>query len=336
MSFKIIFHLTFSIFIFFFTAQFSYANIQIDGAGPTFTVSGRVNVTNDTPNGTVISEKFIAPSPYSGTVNFQDNDGTTGSVVFATTALLAYGDDVYATGTQGIGVRYFLTVSSDPFFGSPQAGEYTIKNKSFTWNLNRTSPTGTKDYSMPFAVQFVKTGNIIGTVNTISTIPNVTVTVYNHTGYPWSKLDMVSNISNVTVTNSTCSQPSSPTINLPQVRASDFATIGSVSGEKPFSIDSNCSGNVKFQFTFKLTSDFYDPSKSILKNKLSGPGAAQGYGIQIVDENNDEINANNAIYKTTTDSTNFHKKLKARYYRTSQDVQPGKIESALLYTFDYY
>ncbi|MFP2504978.1 fimbrial protein [Buttiauxella gaviniae] len=335
MSFNMIFQLVFYVFIFFFATEFSYANVQIDATGPTFTVTGRVNVTNDTPNGTVISEKFIAPSPYSGSVNFTNDTGTIGSIVFATVATLAYGDDVYATGTQGIGIRYFLTVSSDSFFGSSQTGEYTIKNKSFTWNLTRASQTGTKSFSMPFAVQFVKTGDV-GTVNTINTIPLVTVNAYNHTGTAWPKPNMVSSSSNVTVTNSTCSQPGSPTINLPQVRASAFPSAGSVSGEKPFPIDSNCSGNVKFQFTFKLTSDFYNSSKSILNNKLTGPGAAKGYGIQIVDENNNEIDANNAIYKTTTDSNNFHKSLKARYYRTNDMVQPGKIESALLYTFDYY
>ncbi|MFZ3388420.1 fimbrial protein [Buttiauxella gaviniae] len=333
MSFKSAIHLLLTTFMLFYVMQFAQANVQIGGSGPTFNVTGRVNVTNDTPLGSIISEKFIS-SAYNAIVVYDISEGTTGAIGFSTTATLSNGNDVYETGTPGIGVRYFVTVSSDPFFGSSQTGEYPIQNGSFKWVLNPTA-TGTRNFTIPVAVQFVKTG-AIDSATTITSIPAVKVTAFNHTTSTWSKTDIVSGTSSVTITKSTCSQPGSPTINLPQVRASAFPSAGSVSGEKPFSIDSNCSGNVKFQFTFKLTSDFYNSSKSILNNKLTGPGAAKGYGIQIVDENNNEIDANNAIYKTTTDSNNFHKSLKARYYRTNDMVQPGKIESALLYTFDYY
>lgn len=334
MSFKSAIHLLLTTFMLFYVIQFAQANVQVDGLGPTFNVTGRINVTNDTPIGSIISEKFTS-SEYAAKVVFDNLTlGNTGALSFSTTAALSNGNDVYETGTPGIGVRYFVTVSSDTFFGSSQAGEYPIQNGSFRWDLNPTAP-GTRDFTIPVAVQFVKTGNI-NSVNAINTIPVVEVKAYNHTSGTWPKINIVGAASSVTITKETCSQPGSPTINLPQVRASAFPSVGSVGGEKPFSIDSNCSGNVKFQFTFKLTSDFFDPYKSILKNKLVGSGAAQGYGIQIVDENSNVIDANSAIYKTTTDSDNFHKNLKARYYRTGDTVQPGKIESALLYTFDYY
>lgn len=335
MSFKSAIHLLLTTFMLFYVIQFAQANVQVDGLGPTFNVTGRINVTNDTPLGSIISEKFTSSS-YTARVLFDNTtSGTIGALSFSTTATLSYGNDVYETGTPGIGVRYFVTVSSDSFFGSSQAGEYPIQNGSFKWSFNPTISGETRDFTIPVAVQFVKTGNI-NSVSTITTIPAVAVTAFNHTQDSWPKKDIVGTGSSVTITKSTCSQPGSPTINLPQVRASDFPNVGSVSGEQQFTIKSTCTGNVKFQFTFKLSSDFLVPNKSILKNKLVDSGAAKGYGIQIVDENSSEIDANKAIYKTTTDSDEFSKVFKARYYRTSEDVQPGKIESALLYTFDYY
>lgn len=147
-----------------FWASHSYANVLIEGLGPTATISGRVNVTNDTPIGSVISEKFPVVQ-YQATLLRDATAGTVGGFTFSTNAAAIYSNDVYPTNVPGIGVRYFVNTTSNPALGSQQSGEYTIKSQQFKWNFSPSTVGQSVNFNIIAAVQFIKTGAVTQTNN---------------------------------------------------------------------------------------------------------------------------------------------------------------------------
>lgn len=322
-------------------AQCAGGSTCINGSGPTASVAvtGRINVSPDTPSGAVISDRIQAPD-YLVQVQQNGAPNVSGSLTFDVAAgNLAPGfNDVYNTSIPGIGVRYFLTFPPNSSINPDVTGERTIASSSLRWTVAPPVNGGPWAINIGRAVQFVNLTQGAKT-GTISTVPTVSATARVSTcgGCTWAQVQMFNgSVTGGTLATRTCTLQQVPDIVLPQAPARDLPSVGSTASPRNFSIGANCSGPLLFSLRFNAATNFENASISLLKNTIADATGAKGYAIQIVEGGTGaSIDAVNKRYETAVDSTTFQQDFTARYYRFGASPTGGRIQSVLIYTLDY-
>ncbi len=321
-------------------AQCAGGSTCIAGNGPTaaVVVTGRINVSPDTPAGAVISGRIQAPG-YAVEVTQNGAPNVSGALLFRVAAgNLAPGfTDVYNTNIPGIGVRYIVTLPSNPSVNPDLVGEWRITNSQLRWALRPPANGGPWALNVGRSVEFVNLTQG-AKAGTITTVPQVaTIATVSTSADEWGAVPLYNgSVTGGTLSTRTCTLQQVPDIALPQMPARDLPSVGSTVSPRNFSISATCSGPLVFALGFSVATGFEDMSISLLRNSVTDATGAKGYGIQIIEGGTGAtINANVKQWVTTVDSTTFRQDFTARYYRFGATPTGGRIQSVLIYTLDY-
>lgn len=316
----------------------------VSGAGPTVSVAvnSRINVAPETPVGAPISERIqLAPYQLTVTQNGATNSRYGWFTFGADAAMLVPGSNgVFRTNVAGIGVRYFFTFpAAGPALNAPTAGDQVLDNGYVFWETHPPNNGGPWPVSIGRSVQFINLspGAKSGTVTSIPVV-SCDSRISNNYDFIGPEIAAYNGlVTGGTLSNRTCTIQPVADVVLPKTSTSQLSAIGSSAGPRNFSIRADCSDGLRFALRFNASTNFENPSISLLKNTLVGATAAAGYAIQVVDGGTGgTIDAATKSYQTSTDSTTFQQAFTARYYRFGATPSAGRIQSLLVYTLDYY
>ncbi|MEO5831721.1 MAG: fimbrial protein [Rhodanobacter sp.] len=126
----------------------------------------------------------------------------------------------------------------------------------------------------------------------------------------------------------------SKTVTLPSITTSQFSGTSSTAGTTPFSLQlTDCPSNLGVFITLDTNSPQASASGVIAP---SGPGYANGIGVQIVDADGiTPVTFGGTISTGTTTASNYTINLFARYYQTGTTVSAGPVKGIATYTLDY-
>jgi len=141
--------------------------------------------------------------------------------------------------------------------------------------------------------------------------------------------------------NATCTTPSFPTVQLPFINQSEFT--GQTAGEVPFELEfTNCPPYMTdIHFRAEASGGASpDPDKGLLP--LTSGSSASGVVVQVLRDltGNTPLQLNqwttlSQYNKSATQSQNFTIPFRARYYKTSNIITPGKIKAAMIVHIQY-
>jgi hypothetical protein len=322
-------------------AQCASGNTCVSGSGPSVpvAVTGRINVSPDTPPGAAISDRIQLPG-YSIAVQQAGAPNVSGAFTFNVVAgnLSAGFDDVYNTNVPGIGVRYYFTFPPHASLNPAVVGDQTLVDSTYRWTFAPPANGGPWGVTVGRSVQFVNLtqGAKSGTITSVP-IVDAAAQTSSQPGANFGQTRAYNGtVTGGTLAARTCTLQPVPDIVLPQAPARDLPSVGSTTSPRNFTIAANCSGPLVFSLRFNTATSFENASISLLRNTVTGTSGAAGYAIQIVEGGTGAaIDATTKQYVTTVDSSTFRQDFTARYYRFGATPTGGRIQSVLIYTLDY-
>lgn len=281
---------------------------------------GTITVQRDTPVGTVLVERTFPEGPATSQVNC--TTGTWpyvfGELKFNT--LSAFGNAVYDTNIEGIGIRIYSYA-----LGGVGRGPIPF-SASFT-----NPPTGAVWHQGGKAVQLVKTSaNSVG-AGAISTgtlsrgYMNISPRLYFYTV---SLTGGTIVRAACTVTNTSISVP------LGQKMTAEFTGVGSTTRNEPFNIPLNCNANTRVKVTLDGTAHSSGAAGVLALSPSSGGTVATGVGVQVL-YNNNPVSFGTLINIGTAGSGAYNIPLVGRYYQTNARVTGGQANATATFTMTY-
>lgn len=154
-------------------------------------------------------------------------------------------------------------------------------------------------------------------------------------------VDIVLPAKYVTMLNRSCAVKGNRTINvkLPGVPLEQFSGRGSTAGRKQFSIDLVCKSDFttpsRVVLTWSHTDNSQDRNIGVLPN-IQSKGAT-GFGIQVLDQQQQPINFNTPSYILLTRQDNGKHTIPfyAQYYQTTTKISPGVVRSVVYFNAEY-
>ncbi|ENV34754.1 fimbrial protein [Acinetobacter gerneri] len=296
------------------------------------------NVVMDIGSVTISPDSLVGEILYTGsfTINERANvascsnggGSSIGKILIGSPVQTTLGN-VYSTNITGIGVRLYRD--------SGEIQSYYPHEIKFD-NTNEIRLVGGK-----FKVDIVKTAMTTGTGALSSGL--YSTYYFNGDGQTKPVLTSTLNANGIVITNPTCvyrDGTDGQTVELDKVSAKELTGVGSVAKQKDFWIKLSCNGgntkDQKLNLSFAYTADPSAGTNGVMKNTV-GSGYATGVGIQILREdgatkvkNGDKINVS-TVNKNT--ASNPELKLKAQYYQTAAQVNPGKVFTSATVTISY-
>lgn len=289
---------------------------------------GTVTINPDSPVGTVLASRSF-PMRERTKYGYCNNGGKIIGILDQGRPQVPNINNTYETNVAGIGIRLYR-----------DAG--TIQ----TYYPHELPISGSTDISLnggQFLVEIIKTSQNTGT----GMLTSGGYSTYYTDGSKRTKPVLTStlNANGIVITNPTCiyrDGTDGQTVELDKVSAKELTGIGSVAKQKDFWIKLSCNGgntkDQKLNLSFAYTADPSAGTNGVMKN-TEGSGYATGVGIQILREdgttkvkNGDKINVS-TINKNTV--SNPELKLKAQYYQTATQVNPGKVFTSATVTISY-
>lgn len=249
------------------------------GAGQVL-AAGSISVPANTAVGTTVST--LAPVTYTLQCTFVNSAPITTSgtniATFSTTAALANGTDVYATGIAGLGVRYIFNSSAC------NASNVVMINGAASVTCSFSGPVGGPYMPAQISVtaQLVVTGPIQGGVSRLTTVPLVAIGFkLSDSPANWGQPNLYTGSATGTLTQATCSVTQRDVaVSLPNVSTGALASsVGAIAGSKAFSLSFSCATGAK---VFITVSDNVNPANQGNTLKLTADSTAQGIGVQIL------------------------------------------------------
>ena len=258
----------------------------------------QINVQTDAPVGAVIAtatQNYSVTCPAATTYS-----GIAIGYYFTFTANTAGGwgstadPTIWKTPVGGIGMR--VTNLTDGKVLQYCSTSYSIAANCLYGNTF-TSTQSFAQFTYAFTLQYelIKTGT---TPTTSTAMPAIPILWLSSRGITctgtgtgcYTGMTAISFGPNVTILPSTCTvKTPSISITLPQLTVSDLGTLGATGGVTPFQIDLACNGTTLKNVYINLT-DATTPSNTSGQLTLaSGPGAASGVQLQILQSNGQAI-----------------------------------------------
>lgn len=273
-----------------------------------------ISVAASTPNGTVLasSGQFKPANPpviecgyYFFGIWIQRAETITFGVV---NALGGYqsGNVIYDTGVPGVGYR----ITHPSAYLTP----YPLNSQSLS----------SSDFSVTSGIELIKTGTIVS---------GTTLAAGKLADWQWGSLipETFRLASSITFTTPSCTIVTNPiNVVLPTVLSSAFTGVGSTSGKKPFQIQLSCPSGTAVKKIMLQTA--YADSHSGVVAPSTGPGFAQGIGVQILDGNSNAVtfDVQAAVTPNATTSIPYY----AQYFQTAPAISGGAVKATV--TFDVY
>lgn len=283
---------------------------------------GTITVQRDTPVGTVLVEKNVAQSP--GTPSYACSAGVSfqtgyGELRFAT--LSAYGNGVYDTNIEGIGIRMYVL----GYNGGP--GTLTIP---YTNTFIPKSGT-TYYYGHGKRVQLVKTSS-----NAVGAGALTTGTLSRASAFQSSRLYTATlTLTGGTIVRAACTiTNTSIQVPLGDTMRTDFTGVGSTGKQVPFNIPLNCNANTNVKVTLDGTAAPGGAKGVVVLSSSSSETVTTGVGVQMLYKNT-PVTLGSAITVGTASSGVYNIPLVGRYYQTQANVTSGKANAMATFTMTY-
>ena len=223
-------------------------------------------------------------------------------------ALGGYKSDnvTYETGVPGIGFRI------------------THPNDYLTPYAQNSQSVSATTFSVTSGIELIKTGTIVS---------GSTLSAGKLADWQWGSLipETFRLANTITFTTPSCTIVTNPiNVVLPNVLSSAFVGVGSTSGAKPFQIQLSCPTGTAVK-KIMLQTAFADSHAGVVA-PTTGPGFAQGIGVQILDRNSNPItfNVQALVSPNATTSIPYF----AQYFQTAATVSGGAVKATV--TFDVY
>ncbi|WP_211606477.1 fimbrial protein [Paraburkholderia nemoris] len=308
-------------------------------------IAGSLSVGANAAPGTTVGT--LAPITYTMQCMFVNdtpyNTSDSSRVVFGTNAARVYGADVYATGIEGLGVRYIFNSSACNATNVTMT-KGTKYNGEASVSCPFSGPLGGpyQQAAITVTAQLVVTGAIKAGASQLTAAPSVTIDFYSSNGGPWGQPSLYTGAATGTLTGVTCSVNNSQIpIALPDVKVSDFSSgVGSVAGPKEGVLSLTCQSGVKVWITL---TDNVQPSNRTNTLQLTGDSTAKGIGIQVLNPTGSPVlfgadsaasgNQNQWLIGDSPNGT-LPVPLTAQYIRTGT-VSGGSVKALATFTMSY-
>jgi len=281
---------------------------------------GTITVQRDTPAGTVLADKTAPEGSASNTVSCSTGTWryTFGELKF--TALSQYGNGVYNTNIDGVGIRiYNLSLGS-------------TSGRTFPFSAYFSNPPtpGIKIASGK-RVQLVKTSSSDVGAGEITT--GTLARSYMQTSPPlyFNTLSLTGGTivrGACTITNTSIQVP------LGGSMRTDFTGVGSTGKQVPFNIPLNCNANTNVKVTLDGTAAPGGAKGVVVLSSSSSETVATGVGVQMLYKNT-PVTLGSTITVGTASSGVYNIPLVGRYYQTQANVTSGKANAMATFTMTY-
>jgi len=281
---------------------------------------GTRTVQRDTPAGTVLAEVKVAEGALDQKVTCTAGTWTytMGELKFPT--LSAYGNGVYDTNIQGVGIRLYSHSQGDASKRTlPYSGSFTNPPITSVWTRNGRSVQLVKTSSDSVGAGAISTGTLIRMY--MASSPRVYYATMTLTG---------GTIVRAACTVTTTSIP----VPLGDKMTSEFTGVGYTSKNTSFSIPLNCSANTRVKVTIDGTADPSGVKGVIALSPSASETVAKGVGVQIL-YNNAPITLGSLITVGTAGNGAYNIPLIGRYYQTAAKVIGGKANATATFTMTY-
>jgi type 1 fimbria pilin len=235
-------------------------------------------------------------------------------MVYATGIKSSYGQNVYETGIQGVGVRVKIW------------GRYAVNPLPLPiWTLYENDNV----MSGPITLELIKTGPVSGGI-----MPNG-VLIRENLGAGYGS-PLSPSITNTIVQSSTCSvSTKNIQVKLDDVIAAEMENVGSTYNPKNFTVGLNCDLGARVSATLTGTKNTDTNADGVLKISNAGSnGVADGVGIQIL-YNNVPMPLNKLLSLKTFTNEIENIPFTAQYYQTKSTVTMGSVNATATLDITY-
>jgi len=282
---------------------------------------GTITVQRDTPAGTVLAEKDAAQAPgypvyhciagYPIVTRYDDLRFTT---------LSTYGNGVYNTNIEGIGIRlYVLGYNGGAPLLIPTSATFTpVSGQSMYFGHGKR-------------VQLVKTSS-----NAVGAGALTTGTLSRGSVLQSSRLyTSTLTLTGGTIVRAACTVTNtSIPVSLGEKNRTDFTGVGSTSKQVSFNIPLNCNADTRVKVTLDGTADPSGAEGVLELTPSSTEKVATGVGVQML-YSNKPVTLGSPITVGTASSGIYNIPLVGRYYQTKDKVTSGKSNAMATFTMTY-
>ncbi len=219
-------------------------------------------LSRDIAVGTVLYSGNLPATPIGNYANCNSPGAYVKNVTGATLVSSTNNAFVYASGVDGIGLRFYDGQGSGRgYFGPGNTGNYPgawtfVAGMVFGVEVVKTAPTGSGPTS----------GQVATAASGIFSLDGLVIATIKVAPFPIAVQACSVNTQGIAVT-------------MPPTRVKDLPAVNSTYGDTDFSIGLNCSAGVKVAITI---SDVTNPSNTSTTLSLGGDSTAVGIGYQIV------------------------------------------------------
>lgn len=276
---------------------------------------GSINVQRDVPVGSVIATRT---ADIDRAVQWSCNTAWFfGGRLNKFTTISSYGNNVYDTNIDGVGIRVRLYTYSGLFATYPFSA-------SSSW------PAGNYLSNRYITVQLIKTNT--GAIGSGALTPGRL-----STGLAGNTELYSVNLTGNNVINPLACSVKNPSIIVPMKRvlSSEFTGIGSTAASTPFSIPLDCDINTRVNITLDGIADSSARPGVIALTSSSTDTVASGIGLQLLYKNSPVSLGTVLPIGTVSTSGNYTIPLEARYYQTATRVRGGLANATANFTMTY-
>jgi type 1 fimbria pilin len=286
---------------------------------------GTIYVSPDMPIGSVLYQgTSIAGSAMD---DYCSNPVTvTPTMAYLSSQISSYGNNVYETGVDGIGIR----VSFSGKLGSPgtdiQMPGVAISIPTVSYGLPAYGIRAIDGY---ITVTLIKTGPVSGGLMPSGVVMRLTIAGVT-VGEP------TASIGSVVVIGSTCKITNENIqIKLDDILASKMNSVGSTYNPKNFNVGLNCDPGARVSATLRGNDNPDTTADGVLQlSNAGGDDIADGVGIQILN-NNVPMPLNQLISLRTFTTTQETLPFTVQYFQTKSEIKTGKANATATLEITY-
>ncbi|PHM60204.1 fimbrial protein [Xenorhabdus ishibashii] len=295
-------------------------------AGMTPVSFGKITVPRNHPIGTTIKEIRLDQVDEKGNIALCDTYQPTKWEKPDLTPANYNSDAIYESGVPGVGIRINTWGAGYGIDWLPRTATYPFTCPSPQHLQWKTQYCG-RSWGY-LTVQLIKIAPTTGSGAVNSAKLTRAMLGYNthiHTFY----------LSNTYIMTKGCSlNRKMISVNMGEVKKSDFRGINSTAGMQHFDIDINCDANVNVGLTLDGRSASWN-TQDIWALDYSDNVTAKGVGLQILYQNRPVTMRTPVVSGSTQSGGNITIPLYARYIQTESDVKPGRADATVTITFVY-
>ncbi|NBJ35391.1 fimbrial protein [Serratia fonticola] len=313
------------------TCSSVYAGCTRNEDVPTFNldmVIGRVIVKPNSPVGSVLASKSYS-------MNGADAVYTCTGVNFFDAKVIADGaqeltNKVFTTNIPGIGLRFKRGGEVNIIYPDTrrifQQGVYPVRLGNST-----------------FEIEVIKTAAVTGS----GRVTNGPYTTYDHREGSHPLLTTSLSADAITIVSPSClvNGGNQQSVNVGVINKNQLTGKGTHAGGRNFELKLQCSGGVSLSGSVDIKMTFdgtlatgTSAAEGVLINEHAGNQAAQGVGIQVLNEDQTPLEMGRPqLIGTLNDDEVHHMTLKyfARFYQYLDNISTGEVRSNLVFNIDY-